>query len=86
MMGYEKMIRISKFDVTLKCDCHGSLSNSSSKLNLSRRHIALLRQIIITGNRMAKALKQLDSHILPKSALKLERRWTNLMVRLVNTT
>ena len=61
-----------------------SLANSSSKLNLSHRQIALFQKIILAGNQMAEALSRHDDTVtLPKNGTKLTQRWSNLMVQLV---
>jgi hypothetical protein len=60
-----------------------SLPKKSSKLNISRRHTELFQEIILVGNNMSDFIATLEDKIsLPKSAIKLARKWQDLMVRL----
>lgn len=61
-----------------------SISNSSSKLNLSRRKTAWLQNTIMTGNRMAEAIKHLEERFQPTDGVPaLAVRWNELMIELV---
>ena len=62
-----------------------SLAKTSSKLNHSRRHLALIQDIIIAGSRLAVALNASQPKPLSKNTQKAIDQWSHLMVKLVNS-
>jgi hypothetical protein len=64
----------------------GIVSKRTSKLNLSRRQVALFQKIILVGSQMAGIIIDSgDSAMLPKGAAKCAQKWGDLMVQLANT-
>ena len=62
-----------------------SLPKRSSKLNLSRRQIALFQKVILIGSQMAGVINASSHHFdLPKSATRYAQEWSELMVQLAN--
>jgi len=62
----------------------GSLANSFSNLNLSRRQTALFQEIILVGNQMSRIINLEHPLPVPKDRAKLGRKWCNLMIALAN--
>jgi hypothetical protein len=60
-----------------------SVSTFPSKLNLNKQQTELFQNIILLGNNMSNALKQLDKdYLLPVEFNKLPNKWGKLMTDL----
>lgn len=62
------------------------VTKRSTKLNLSRRQVALFQKIIFVGSQMAGILNHSSEHaVMPKSGTRYATEWGDLMVQLANT-
>ena len=61
------------------------VTKRSSKLNLSRRQVALMQKIIFVGSQMAGLINQSGNEALPKAAARYAQEWGDLMVKLAHT-
>lgn len=62
------------------------VTKRSSKLNLSRRQVALFQKVIFVGSQMAGMINHSQQHsVIPKNATKYAMEWGDLMFQLANT-
>jgi len=62
----------------------GSLANSFSNLNLSRRQTALFQEIILVGNQMSRGMRHYHPLPVSEDRARLGRKWLHLMVSLAD--